>query len=164
MNLDTFYLKLIFVKTAYLQYSICYQALPRLFYIYFFINVKKMFKQGERKIECAVGNREICVWQSKKAEIVLILFLTSGFAAFICLWLLVLPNSNNLINHVLSPRYSASIHLGVEKAQSFKAHVFYARRLGSKFESPWKKQNISKYIFLCTRTLFEATKKKILSS
>ena len=24
-----------------------------------------------------------------------------GFAAFICLWLLVLPNSNNLINHVL---------------------------------------------------------------
>jgi len=62
---------------------------------------KKMFNQDEGKIECAVGNREICVWQSKKAEIVLILFLTSGFAAFICLWLLVLPNSNNLINHVL---------------------------------------------------------------
>jgi len=60
-----------------------------------------MFNQDEGKIECAVGNREICVWQSKKAEIVLILFLTSGFAAFICLWLLVLPNSNNLINHVL---------------------------------------------------------------
>jgi len=62
---------------------------------------KKMFNQDEGKIEYAVGNREICVWQSKKAEIVLILFLTSGFAAFICLWLLVLPNSNNLINHVL---------------------------------------------------------------
>ena len=60
-----------------------------------------MFNQDEGKIECAVGNREICVWQSKKAEIVLILFPTSGFAAFICLWLLVLPNSNNLINHVL---------------------------------------------------------------
>ena len=60
-----------------------------------------MFNQDEGKIECAVGNREICVWQGKKAEIVLILFLTSGFAAFICLWLLVLPNSNNLINHVL---------------------------------------------------------------
>ena len=59
------------------------------------IITKKMFNQDEGKIECAVGNREICVWQSKKAEIVLILFLTSGFAAFICLWLLVLPNSNN---------------------------------------------------------------------
>ena len=34
-------------------------------------------------------------------DIVLISFLTSGFAEFICLWLLVLPNSNNLINHVL---------------------------------------------------------------
>ena len=62
---------------------------------------KKMFNQDEGKIECAVGIREICVWQDKKAEIVLISFLTSGFAAFICLWLLVLPNSNNLINHVL---------------------------------------------------------------
>ena len=40
-------------------------------------------------------------WQGKKAEIVLILFLTSGFAAFIFLWLLVLPISNNYINHVL---------------------------------------------------------------
>jgi len=60
-----------------------------------------MFNQDEGKIECAVGNGEICVWQGKKVEIVLILFLTSGFAAFICLWLLVLPNSNNLINHVL---------------------------------------------------------------
>ena len=63
--------------------------------------LKKMFNQDEGKIECAVGNREICVWQGKKAEIVLILFLTSGFVAFICLWHLVLPNSNNLINHVL---------------------------------------------------------------
>ena len=33
---------------------------------------KKMFDQDEGKIECAVGNREICVWQGKKAEIVLI--------------------------------------------------------------------------------------------
>ena len=38
----------------------------------------------------------------QEAKIVLILFLTSGFAVFICLWLLVLPNSNNLINHALS--------------------------------------------------------------
>ena len=56
-----------------------------------------MFNQDERKIECAVGNREICFWQGKKAEIVLILFLTSGFAVFFCLWLLVLPNSNDYI-------------------------------------------------------------------
>ena len=41
-------------------------------------------------------------WQGKKAENVLISFLTSGFAVFICLWLLVLPISSNLINHVLS--------------------------------------------------------------
>ena len=67
---------------------------------------KKMFNQDEGKIECAVGNREMGFWQYK---IVLISFLTSWFAAFICLWLLVLPNLNNLINHVLC------IHL-----QSFK--------------------------------------------
>ena len=35
---------------------------------------KKMFNQDEGKIECAVGNREICFWRSKKAEIVLIYF------------------------------------------------------------------------------------------
>jgi len=58
-------------------------------------------KKDEEKMECAVGNREMGFWQCKKAEIVLISFLTSGFAVFICLWLLVLPNSNNLINHVL---------------------------------------------------------------
>ena len=74
-----------------------------------------MFNQDKEKIECAVGNREICVWQSKKAEIVLILFLTSGFAAFICLWLLVLPNSNNLINHVLL----LHLNFGVRKANDF---------------------------------------------
>ena len=56
------------------------------------IEREKMFKQDEGKIECAVGNREISFWQGKKAEIVLILFLTSGFAVFICLWLSVLPN------------------------------------------------------------------------
>ena len=60
-----------------------------------------MFNQDEGKIECAVGNREMGFWPGKKAENGLISFLTSGFLAFICLWLLVLPNSNNLINHVL---------------------------------------------------------------
>ena len=54
-----------------------------------------MFNQDEGEIERAVGNREICFWQGKKAEIGLILFLTLEFAVFICLWLLVLPNSNN---------------------------------------------------------------------
>ena len=63
---------------------------------------KKMFNQDEGKIECVVGNREMGFWQGKKAENVLISFLTSGFAVFICFWLLVLPNSNNLINHVFS--------------------------------------------------------------
>jgi len=38
---------------------------------------KKMFNQDEGKIECAVGNREMGFWQYKKAEIVLISFLTS---------------------------------------------------------------------------------------
>ena len=45
-----------------------------------------MINQDEGKIECAVGNREILFWQSKKAAIILILFLTSGFAVFVCLW------------------------------------------------------------------------------
>ena len=56
---------------------------------------KKMFNQDEGKIECAVRNREIRFWEGKKAEIVLILFLSSGFAVLICLWFLVLTNSNN---------------------------------------------------------------------
>ena len=43
-----------------------------------------MFNQDEGKIEFAVGNREMGYWQGKKAKIVLILFLTSGFAVFIC--------------------------------------------------------------------------------
>jgi len=38
---------------------------------------KKMFNQDEGKIECAVGNREMGFWLGKKAEIVLISFLTS---------------------------------------------------------------------------------------
>jgi len=65
-----------------------------------------MFNQDVGKIECAVGNREMSFWQGKKAENVLISFLMLGFAAFICLWLLVLPNSNNLINHVLYTKTS----------------------------------------------------------
>ena len=40
-------------------------------------NLKKMFNQDEGKMECAVGNREMGFWQYKKAEIVLISFLTS---------------------------------------------------------------------------------------
>ena len=59
------------------------------------LNKKKMFNQDEEKIKCALENREICFWQGKKAEIVVFLFMTSGFAVFICLWLLVMKNSNN---------------------------------------------------------------------
>ena len=69
-----------------------------------------MFNQDEGKIECAVGNREMGFWQDKKAEIALISFLTSGFAVFIRLWLLVLPNLNSLINHVLWRRRFRFIH------------------------------------------------------
>jgi hypothetical protein len=39
--------------------------------------LKKMFNLDEEKMECAVGNREMGFWQYKKAEIVLISFLTS---------------------------------------------------------------------------------------
>ena len=37
-----------------------------------------MFNQDERKIECEVGNREICFWQGNKAKIVLILCFDVG--------------------------------------------------------------------------------------
>ena len=48
----------------------------------------KMFNLEEEK--------EFCFWQGNEAEnFVFLLFLTSGFAAFICVWLLVMPNSNN---------------------------------------------------------------------
>ena len=30
--------------------------------------IKKMFIEDEGKIECVVGNSEICFWQSKKVE------------------------------------------------------------------------------------------------
>ena len=55
---------------------VVYQLLPDIFsYPYF--TVKKMFNQNEEKKECAVGNREMGFWQYKKAEIVLLSFLTS---------------------------------------------------------------------------------------
>ena len=40
----------------------------------FMAKIKDIYK--EEKMECGVGNREICIWQGKKAEIELILFLT----------------------------------------------------------------------------------------
>ena len=49
-----------------------------------------MFLAGQERrvcfdfIECAVGNREIC---GQEREFVFILFLTSGFAVLIFLWL-----------------------------------------------------------------------------
>ena len=51
-------------------------------------NVKKMYSLGEEKIEIALAIRRF--QQAKKAESGVFLFLTSGFAAFICLRLLVL--------------------------------------------------------------------------
>ena len=55
--------------------------------------LKKMFILDKEKIECSLGNKSSCFWQGKKEYCVL--FLTSGLAEFICLWLLVLPNANN---------------------------------------------------------------------
>ena len=55
----------------------------------------------DENIECTVDNKEFCFRHGMKSEIVLFLFLTSGLTAIICLWLLVLPNSNNEIIHVL---------------------------------------------------------------
>ena len=66
-------------------------------FLHYFLNPsKKMINQDQEKIECAVGNREMGFGQGKKAEIVLISFLMSGFEIFISLWLLVLPNSKKL--------------------------------------------------------------------
>ena len=44
---------------------------------------------------CAFGNRDIWFSSWQESWEGLFLFLTSGFAVFICLWLLVLTNSNN---------------------------------------------------------------------
>ena len=60
---------------------------------------KKMHDLDEEKIECALGNKEFCFWQGKKAENAVFLFLMSGLAAFIFLWLL--ENSSYYINHAL---------------------------------------------------------------
>ena len=81
--------------------------------------VKKMFNQDERKTECAVGNREMGFWQGKKAENIFISLLTSGSAVFICLLLLVLPNSNNLSNHVLF-----NIFKNGKKLHTLQLHTF----------------------------------------
>ena len=56
-----------------------------------------MFNLDEEKIECALGNKEFCFWQGKKAENVVFLFLTSGLAAVICLWLLIQIQTTRLI-------------------------------------------------------------------
>ena len=46
--------------------------------------------------------KDIWFWQGEQAENVFCVFiLTSRFADFICLWLFVLSNSNNLTDHVL---------------------------------------------------------------
>ena len=119
------------------------------------ISWKKMFNQDEGKIKCAVGNREIGFWLGKKAENVLISFLTSGFAVFICLWLLVLPNPNNLINHVLchiiSNRKKAQIcfispyRFIKDRFAVQTLYILYVCTLYIQFEG--KTRQLSKYYF-----------------
>ena len=67
---------------------------------------------------CGWKQGDMCL-AGQESRDCLILFLTSGFAALICLWLLVLPNSNNLINHVL---YSL-IKIGSQNEKSGSACV-----------------------------------------
>jgi hypothetical protein len=57
-------------------------------------HLKKMFNLYEEKIFVNLATRTFFFCQGKGREC-LFLFLTSGLAVFICLWLLVLPNSNN---------------------------------------------------------------------
>ena len=45
-----------------------------------------MFNQDEGKIECEVGNSEICFWQDKRAENVLILFVIRGIYLSLDYW------------------------------------------------------------------------------
>ena len=67
-------------ENIFKQSKTCYKIIfiNSLFIIYYDVlkifNIvgKKMFNQDEEKMECAVGNREMGVWQYKKAEIVLI--------------------------------------------------------------------------------------------
>ena len=56
---------------------------------------KKMFTQDEGKMECTVGSREILFWQGKKTRLFWFHFWCWDLRYFICLWPLVLPNSNN---------------------------------------------------------------------
>ena len=44
-----------------------------------------MFNLDEEKIEYALGNKELCFWQGKKAENVVFCILYVRRAAFICL-------------------------------------------------------------------------------
>ena len=73
--------------------------------IFFLCQEKNKTKNQERRCLTKMKNRLETgrnVFGRARAEIVLVLFLTAGFAAIICLLLLVLPNSNNQINHTLS--------------------------------------------------------------
>ena len=58
-----------------------------------------MYSFDEEKMECTVGNNDFCFWNGKIAKNVVVVFLTSGLTAFICLWLLVQPNSNIILKN-----------------------------------------------------------------
>ena len=50
-----------------------------------YFGIKKMFNLDEEKIEYALGNKELCFWQGKKAENIVFCILYVRRAAFICL-------------------------------------------------------------------------------
>ena len=100
-----------------------------------------MFNQDEGKIECGVGNMEICFWQGKR--LFLILFLTSGFAVFICLWLLYCQMQTTRLMMFLVENKS--------KVQCSHQFVPILRILYCEFEQPLvlqTKYRITRYIFI----------------
>jgi len=55
-----------------------------------------MYSLDEEKIECVLGNRDILLLAGQDSgECCIFISDVAGFAVFICLWRLVLPNSNN---------------------------------------------------------------------
>ena len=57
-------------------------------------------------------------WQGKKAENVVFLFMTSELSVFNCLRLLILPSSNNEINHVRYKLYNTCFMYNIERRKN----------------------------------------------
>ena len=90
---------------------------------------KKMFNQDEGKIECAVGNREICFLRGKESRDCFDFISDVGIAVFICLWLLVLPNSNNKMNHLFMCKFQPGLF-----SPRIKKGILIIRRQKSKLK------------------------------